>query len=842
MVSTALPSDWTLHLDAAPADTTVPPAIRDGVIPATVPGCVHTDLLAADLIPDPYVERNELETHWIGHCDWSYRTDLIVDAATLDHEHVELAFDGLDTVATILVNGTVIGESANMHERQRFGAKASLRAGANELVVRFASPIRYTVEMEQRLGAVPFTGAGANPILPHHMIRKMSCNFGWDWGPQLVTSGIWRPARLEAWSTARIADVRPLVTRANAETAEIDLRVDVTDGPARIVARLLAPDGALVAEADSDDLRLTVDSPQLWWPVGYGDQPLYRLEVELRDTHGSTLESRSHRIGLRTTRLVTTPDPAPTSGLGEGETFHLEVNGQRVFCKGANWIPDDCFPNRVTPERYRTRIEQALAVHMNMLRVWGGGLYEDDAFYEICSELGVLVWQDFCMACACYCEEEPMGSLVEAEARDNVARLARHPSLALWNGCNENIWGTFQWGEPWRQIRTEGKRTWGLGYYLDVFPRVVAEVDPSRSFWPGSPYSGSMDRHPNDNEFGNRHIWDVWNGNGDFRNYLGHFPRFASEFGYQGPPTWPTLERVIPVDEREWLSPTSHHHNKQVNGQQKALDRIADNFEVPTDYDDIWYLASVNQCRALTLGCEWFRALSPWCSGALYWQLNDCWPVTSWAAIDGDGRPKLLWHATRRFFRPRLATILPADVTPSGQPVGTMALYLHNDDAAAWSGEIRLHHLNIAGEQLDEHRQRFELAPRENWKATLPDSWTGPSGELIVADVEGGERAWWFFGNDRDIPYPAPHLDARLSREGETQQLSVTSRTLVRDLCLLCDRLDSNAQVEPHLVSLLPGESVTFAIVDSKPLTVDELMSPEVLRCVNSFGKPATPN
>ncbi len=850
MQTANLPIDWTLRIGDFPKDTPVPPEIRAAEIPATVPGCVHTDLLAQGLIPDPYIGRNELDTHWIGHCDWSYRTQLEVSETLLAHERVELVFDGLDTVATVLVNGRETGHSENMHTRQRFDVKAAVRAGQNEVEVRFASPIRYAEEMERKLGALPFTGAGANPVLPHYMIRKMSCNFGWDWGPQLVTCGIWRPARLEAWSGARLAGVRPLITRADAKRAEIDLRIDLdrtAGGGQTVETTVFDPAGKRVAHAaqpaDSGEVRgaLALESPELWWPVGYGDQPLYRLEVELRDADGHSLGKREHRMGLRTATLRTEPDPATHDGLGQGETFHLEINGTRIFCKGANWIPDDCFPHRVTPERYRTRIRQALGAHMNMLRVWGGGLYEDDAFYDICDELGILVWQDFLMACACYAEEEPIRSLVEAEARDNVARLCPHPSLVLWNGCNENIWGTFVWGDDWVNVRTEGKRTWGLGYYLELFPRVVAEVDPSRSFWPASPYSGTMDRHPNDNEFGNRHIWDVWNGNGDYRNYLGHFPRFASEFGYQGPATWPTLVRAIPEGERQWLSETSSHHNKQVRGQQRALDRIGDSFETPEKFDDIWYLASVNQCRALTLGCEWFRALSPWCSGALYWQLNDCWPVTSWAAIDGDGRPKLLWHATRRFFRPRMAALLPAAVTPAGTPPGDMAVYLHNDTASQWAGTLRLRRVRIDGTLLEEKRAPFSVEARASFRH-LPPSWNGSAGEVLLADIEdadAADRAWWFAGRDRDIAYPEPDFDAILATRGAGQELQVTARSLLRDLCLLIDRLDPHARAEPQLVSLLPGETVTFRIESARSFTQEELASPEILRSVNPFGAGA---
>ncbi len=847
-----LPDDWTLKLDGAPHGIDVPRAVRDATVPATVPGCVHTDLLAAGLIDDPYLGLNEPDTHWIGACGWTYATHFNVDAALLVHDRVDLAFDGLDTACTVMLNGQPLGDAANMHVRHRFDAKPHLVAGANELEVRFTSPLAYARSVEERVGPRPHIGGGANAQLPHHMIRKMACNFGWDWGPQLVTCGIWRPARLEAWSTARIRDVRPLVTRATADLAIVRVHVDLeTAGSSgnRIRCMLADPDGAEVADAagpgDDTPLELRVERPRRWWPVGYGGQPLYQLNVELVADNGSVLDRKSHRIGLRTVELVIEADAAAggladsPEGLTRGESFALHVNGERVFCKGANWIPDDCFPHRVTANRYRRRIEQAAAVHMNMLRVWGGGIYEDRAFYDVCDQMGVLVWQDFCLACSCYAEEEPLWSQFEAEARDNVARLSPHPSLVLWNGCNENIWGTFDWS-AFGDIRTAGELTWGLGYYLELFPEVLAELDDTRPYWPGSPYSGSMERHPNLNEYGNRHIWDVWNGMGDYQNYLGHYPRFASEFGFQGPPTWPTLARAVPPDERQWLSATSHQHNKQIAGQQRALDRIGDSFEVPGGFDDRWFLASVNQARALTLGCEWFRALSPWCSGALYWQLNDCWPVTSWAAIDGDGRPKLLWYATRRFFRPRLLTILPAAVTPAGTEPDGMAVYLHNDDADPWHDTVRVRRLDVSGRTLDTAEFAADVEPRGTRRFVLPAGWTGTAGDVLVAELADGDpddRAWWFFGRDRDIDYPPANLRCTLDDgPGGSRRLTVTTDALVRELCLFADRLDPEVHVDRQLVNLLPGESVTFTLTGGRPLTLDPLRQPHVLRHVNPFG------
>ena len=893
-----LPTDWTLRLADGPADPDLPADLRQQTVPATVPGCVHTDLLAADLIPDPYLDRNELQTRWIGKCDWVYATQFQLDADTLDRDALELVCEGLDTLATLRLNGQEIGRSDNMHRRHRFDLKAAAQAGNNELEIHFAAAEPHALAVEQQHAHRPSVGGAANPHLPHHMIRKMACNFGWDWGPQLVTAGIWRPLYLEAFSHARLGDVRPLIHQADTDLAKLDLHVDLhlmpsagpstpaADTPAfTVTATLHDPDGREVATAsttsDSDSpaaphalaprrvsLPLTVEQPRLWWPRGYGDQPLYRLEITLADPQGNPLHTTTQRLGLRTSQLVTDPDAQPTDGLGQGETFHLLVNGQRVFCKGANWIPDDCFPHRVTPDRYRARIQQATDAHMNMLRVWGGGTYEDHAFYEVCDETGVLVWQDFLMACACYAEEEPFWSSIGQEAADNVSRLAKHPSLVLWNGCNENIWGTYDWAQPWIDIREKGEVTWGLNYYLELFPQVVEALTPTTPYWPASPFSGNMDRHPNANEFGNRHVWDVWNGHGDYRNYLGHFPRFASEFGYQGPCTMPTLRDAVPPDQRHWLSDSMIHHNKQIKGQERALDRVADDFDLTPDqldepdrFADTWFLTTLNQCRALTLGCEWFRALSPWCSGALYWQLNDCWPVTSWAAIDGQGRPKLLLRATRNFFRDRLITVKPATVTPrdiqAGTPArpdhespapdaavpGPFAVYLHNDSAQTWSDTLTVTRHHVDGRQLDQLTVEFTLEPRANFKHPLPEDWSGSAGQFILAQTADADasstaanRGWHFFGHDRDIPYPAPDFSTSLSRDGDTLRLTVTSPTLVRDLCLLADHLDPAATVTDAPLHLLPGESHTFTITGAPELTQDQLTAPHILRCINPLA------
>ncbi len=480
MTRNHLPQDWTLTPVALGEGA--PVKLQGLTIPATVPGCVHTDLLAAGAITDPYADGGEAAQAWIGHSDWLYRCAFTAPADLRDSACIDLVCEGLDTVARIELNGTLVAETEDMHIVYRFPVKALLRPGENNLAITFTSPIRYAQKMLERLGHLNYSFPH-NP--PHNFIRKAACHFGWDWGPSLPGAGIWRPIRLEGWNTARIEAVRPLVRRADAEQAEVEVLVDVATASGATVAtvkvRLLAPDGAVVAEGTTgtagrpQSVVLIVSKPQLWWPAGHGDQPLYTLEVVLADSAGRTLDTWRKRTGLKTSRIVSEKDTY-------GQSFALEVNSRLVFAKGYNWIPDDCFPSRVNTARYRRRILQAREGGANILRVWGGGLFETDEFYDACDELGLMVWQDFLFACSAYPEEPPFAALIEQEARTNLARLARHPSLVILNGGNENIW--IQYHQ--HHVLGDGKRGWGLAYYLDLLPRVCSELLPTVPYWPNS--------------------------------------------------------------------------------------------------------------------------------------------------------------------------------------------------------------------------------------------------------------------------------------------------------------------------------------------------------------------
>ncbi|WP_055480297.1 glycoside hydrolase family 2 protein [Sphaerimonospora mesophila] len=775
---------------------------------AAVPGCVHTDLLDAGLIDDPYLDDNENRLTWIGRTAWAYET--VFTWSGTEDERADLVCEGLDTVATITLNGVEIGRTANMHRSYRFPVRHLLREGDNTLKVLFDPPYGYAEEQREALGDRP--GAYAEP---YQFIRKMACNFGWDWGPTLVTAGIWRPIGVQTWRAARLAEVRPLVT-LDGPDGRVDVHVTVeraTEAPLTLTASVagVTEEVRLAAGQRTAVVTLNVPRPGLWWPRGHGDQPLYDLTVRLgegADGNGADGEWTG-RIGFRSIELDRTDD-----------AFTLVVNGRPVFVKGFNWIPDDCFPSRLTRERLAERFAQAAEAGANCLRVWGGGRYESEDFYALADEMGMLVWQDFPFACAAYPEEGPFAAEVAAEAREHVARLSAHPSLAIWCGNNENIEGHADWG--W-QDDLDG-RSWGAGFYYDLLPRIVAELDPTRPYWPGSPYSGSPDLPPNDPARGTVHIWTVWNTH-DYTHYASYTPRFVAEFGFQGPPTYATLRAAVGDDPLAPDSPGVRHHQKAIDGDLKLLRGLGEHLPEPTGFDDWHYYTQLNQARAMAFGIERFRALAPYCMGTIVWQLNDCWPVTSWAAVDGGGRRKPLWYALRRAYADRLLTF-------QGDSVVAV-----NDTEEPWSGDLAVERRTLAGEPIAKERFTVSAGPRGTATVELPAAlreWDDRAGEVLVATL-GGIRTLRFSAEDPAMDYPAAEFDTVVEESAGGLRVTVTARTVVRELAIFPDRLDPRATVDDQLVTLLPGETAVFHVTGFGPrgLNKDALVRRPVLRCVN---------
>jgi beta-mannosidase len=539
--------------------------------------------------------------------------------------------------------------------------------------------------------------------------------------------------------------------------------------------------------------------------------------VTLHAADARPLDSWRRRIGFRSVRLDTTPD-------AHGTPFTVVVNDTPIFVRGVNWIPDDALPTRVTRARYAERLDQAVQANVNFVRVWGGGRYESDDFYDLADELGLLVGQDFLFACAAYPEEEPIAGEVAAEAAEQIVRLAAHPSLVLWTGNNENIWGFHDW--DWQEPLAG--RSWGAGYYFEVLPQLVARLDPTRPYWPGSPWSGSPDRHPNDPAHGTTHIWDVWNTD-DYVKYREYVPRFVAEFGYQAPPAYATLRRALRDDPLAPDSPGMAHHQKAIDGDAKLRRGLEAHLPPPRDFDDWHYLTQVNQARAITLGVEHFRSHRGVCMGTLVWQLNDCWPVTSWSAIDGDGRRKPLWYALRRAYADRLLTIQPRD--------GGLALVAVNDGGSPWRTSVTVTRSTLLGEPGAKTAYELDVPAGAALTLPLPPEVARPADarrELLVAEAgAGADRALWFFAEDRDIPWPRAAYDATVEPVDGGVRVRIIARTILRDLVLYPDRLDPAAEVDDALVTLLPGEAFAFTVRSARTLDPAALTSRPVLRAVN---------
>ena len=796
------------------------------MMPATVPGTVHTDLMAAGHLSDPFIDLNEIRQDWVGWQNWAYACGF--EWKKLDATRHDLVFDGLDTFAEIALNGKKIGSTKNMHRSYRFDVTDALKVGNNSLNLEFTSPRKVGEVLEQRTETRP-----NNYPSNANLMRKAAYDFGWDWGPSMATSGIWKECRIESWSLARFKVIRPEITlKGNRGLIKIKFQIErdgVTDEDVTVVAEIAGVKAKTTIAAGEREgkLELKVKDPEVWWPHNLGKQPLYDLSLTLLKGRAIPLDHWERKIGFRSIRLDTSEDET-------GSAFTFVINDVPIFIMGANWIPDDSFLTRVTPQRYLDRICQAKDANINLLRVWGGGIYETDAFYEACDKNGMLVWQDFLFACAAYPEEGDLPEEIQQEARENVIRLMAHPSLVLWNGNNENIWGWFDWG--WK-TPLEGN-SWGEGYYLDMLPKIVAELDPTRPYWAGSPYSGSMNSHPNDPDHGCNHEWKVWNETGyeEYRNYV---PRFMSEFGWQAPPTWSTLTQAVNDDPLTPTSPGVVHHQKATDGNEKLLRGLKGHLPDPKNMDDWHFVTQLNQARAMRLGIEHLRSHRSTCMGSIIWQLNDCWPVTSWSAIDGYGRKKPLWHALKSAYAPHLLTI-----QPRGKDGSDLKLIAVNDSTLFWRAAVKLQRVRFDGTVLAEFDFWRLGVDRMDAKELMipPDISTpeNPREEMIIATMQNN-TTHWFFNEDVDLDLQDPEAEVRVEQDGddwlagEDWLIHVTAKTFLRDVCFMIDRVHPDAEIDTMMVNLLPGETKTFKVKTKAELNVQILAAPPVFRCSNQL-------
>ena len=694
----SLNGEWQLNI----------PGSRFPEVRAAVPGSVYHDLLTAGLIPDPFDRDNEDEALKIMEYDFVYSRTFDVPADLPDSDTVLLRCNGLDTLAEVEINGQAAGKADNMHRVWEYDVKALLKAGENSIRITFASPTKF---IREAYAAKPLEGS-SDAMRGFPYLRKAHCMFGWDWGPHLPDAGIWREIELAGADTARLRDV---YVGQKHEAGRVTLNVvshlmRITDGRTEVHVSVTAPDGR-VFSAEGEDCTLVIDRPELWWPAGYGGQPLYTVEVTLSG-EGGVLDTWKKRIGLRTMTVRREKDEW-------GESFCHCVNGLDIFAMGADYIPEDNLLPRVNRERTRRLLEDARAANMNTVRVWGGGYYPDDSFYDICDELGLLVWQDFMFACASYDLTEAFEENICAEFRDNIRRLRHHASLALWCGNNEieSFVPLGIWAKEKRLIADYIK------LYEYILPKIVKEEDPGAFYWPSSPSSGGSFDEPWDENRGDCHYWDVWHGLKPFTDYRNHFFRYASEFGFQSFPCMATIESFTRPEDRNVFSYIMEKHQRNASANGKIAEYLSQIYLYPSSFDAFVYASQLLQAQAMQYGVEHWRRHRGRCMGTLVWQLNDCWPVTSWASIDYFGRWKALHYYEKRFFAPVLI---------SCEEEGTLNRNSVNAEPASLKKSARL---NVSNETATEFRG---LA---SWSLRAPDASVLQEGAFPVT-VSPYSAAW----------------------------------------------------------------------------------------------------
>ena len=616
--------------------------------PATVPGTIHTDLMDSKSLADPFWRDNEKRVQWVSNLDWVYKTEFELDTALQSKDHINLIFDGLDTYAEVSLNGKTLFKSENMFLKNQIDLKSLLKKGKNELIVVFTSPLKGALSnLLNNPQSLPATN-DAMHLKTSPYTRKAGYSYGWDWGPRLVTSGIWRPVYLEAWNQTRIEDIFLFTKKIDGKTAIISGQVKLQNdlqGEFEFEI-MIGNDKKSITILDSakgkiHSFEIKVGGAELWWSNGLGKPFQYEVKAEL-SAKKVRLDKMGFKFGIRTIELIHEKDM-------DGKSFYFKLNGRPVFMKGANYIPQDNFLTRVGEARYLKTLLSAKNANMNMLRVWGGGIYENDVFYNLCDSLGILVWQDFMFACSMYPGTSKFQSLVKQEVRQNVQRLRNHASLAVWCGNNENETGWFKkWvmdGIPYSKKDSTKIYEDYKNLFHKIIPDIVKQEDPSRFYTRSSPSANNDEIKPDKIGYGDMHDWNVWFGTGDYRKYSKSVSRFQSEYGYQ---SFPAMESIMKFSEsQDWFedSDIMDVHQKHTNGNAKIRKYSAQFYQKPKNFESFSYISQLQQAEAMKFAIESHRSKMPYCMGSLYWQLNDCWPAASWSSVDYYG----VWKATQYF-------------------------------------------------------------------------------------------------------------------------------------------------------------------------------------------------
>jgi beta-mannosidase len=807
--------------------------------PAQVPGVVHTDLLRNHLIPDPFDRDNEFLLQWIGLTDWEYQTTLQIDSPTLGHDHVDLVFDGLDTFADVYLNDQAILHADNMFRRWRVSAKPLLKPGENTLRIVFHSAVAkmlpYVKSLPYVLPSISTHNFGNEEnIATAPYTRKAPYQYGWDWGPRFLTEGIWQPVRLETWDALRIDNFHIHQETVTSATASVIAELDIqASGPATATLALThdelsgaqTADGTRTLQLDAGmnhiSFPVRITAPKLWYPVGYGAQNRYRFSAMIRIGRETAARAES-KTGLRAVELRRVLDQW-------GKSFEFVVNGIEVFSKGADVIPFDSFPNRVTPEIHRKILQAARDAHMNMVREWGGGYYESDDFYDICDELGIMVWQEFAFGGDMIPGDVPFQENVRQEAIDQIKRLRDHPSIVIWCGNNEVETGWYHWGDRQEfkeSISPENRdRVWQdyIIMFADILKSAVNEYTDPVPYWPSSP-SANFEEVPDNQHNGDMHYWQVWHAQAPAEDYTKQFPRFMTEYGFQSFPEMRTIRTFANKPEDfDIRSTVMQAHQKNKGGNERILTYMLREYRQPKDFESFVYLSQVQQAEIIKIGAEHLRRQRPRTMGSLYWQLNDCWPVASWASIDYYGRWKALHYYARRFYDDVLISPFLHD--------DKVDVYVVSDKVQPLSGMIHTRLLDFSGKVLFDQTKDIQIPAQSSAiYFTLDKADLAAKADLhrsfLVFDLEiAGKkvsRNLIFFDVTHNLDLPVmPKIETTLDKTGAEYTISLKSAQLARGVYV--SFADLKVETSDNYFDLLPGESAVVTIKSSA--TIEQLKS-----------------
>lgn len=759
---------------------------------ATIPGTVHTDLFKNQLIPDPFFGNNEKQLQWIENENWEYETHFTISESELKNQNIDLEFEGLDTYATVFLNGKVVLEANNMFRKWTITAKSNLKIGSNHLKVVFHSAVQKGKEAAKKLSYTL-------PEKERVFVRKAQYQFGWDWGPRFVTAGIWKKVQLKFWNSAKIENIKYSQIELNDKKAILEFTTEIYASKVKTIQLKInekIETFNLKKGKSKIKMQYEITNPKLWWCNGLGDANLYPFTVEISQKK-QFLDAKKLNIGLRTIELIQEKDQV-------GKSFYFKLNGKSVFMKGANVVPPDSFLPRVSDATYFSLVENAKKANMNMLRVWGGGVYFDDAFYEACDANGILVWQDFMFACSMYPGDEKFVKNVKQEVIDNVNRLQNHTSIAIWCGNNENDEGWHNWGwqKQFNYSKADSTQVWNdyKKVFHEMIPQTLDSLLPKEKniYWSSSPSIG-WGRKESLLQ-GDSHYWGVWWGKEPFEIYEKKVGRFMSEYGFQGMPNLETLKKVLHNEDLNFNSEAFKNHQKHPTGYETINEYMERNYVVPKDFEDYAYVSQLLQARGMKIAIEAHRRAKSYCMGTLYWQFNDCWPVTSWSSLDYYGNWKAFHYQAKRSFE---NVLLSVEVTDSG----IYKFFVINDGMQNYVGELKAEIRNFNGQLLWQRSSYCKSDASSNVSAILL-----PFPSLKEIDTQNsylkmefisGDHHWesnFFFEKPKKLKLSKTNIQIRTIDE---LTIEISSDVLAKDVFLSSE---NDTFFDDNYFDLLPNE------------------------------------